>query len=198
MFTGIIQKTGEIKKIGTRNGIKILAIEPRLAKTRAKQRMLNPGDSIAVDGCCLTVTACTKKLFKVEAIPETLKHTIINKYRKGTIVNLENPLKIGDSLDGHFVQGHIDFVGTVLKSGKDGDSKILTISFPKNIAKYFALKGSVTVNGVSLTISKISKTGFEVSLIPQTLKTTNLNSLVKNDVANIEIDMIARYINAHK
>lgn len=189
MFTGIIRKTGKIRSIENGKGLKIMTVEGSFAGKKI-------GDSIAVDGCCFTITSCTKNLFTVEAMPETTRRTVINQYVKGTIVNLENPLKIGDSLDGHFVQGHIDFVGTVKEFKKDGNAKTVTISFPQKFGKYFALKGSVTVNGVSLTVSKIHKTAFEVSLIPQTLKTTNLGSLKKNDNVNIEIDVIARYLDS--
>jgi riboflavin synthase len=198
MFTGIIRQTGKIQKIETRNGLKILTVKIYPNKKESQKRSLKIGDSIAIDGCCLTITSCTKNLFIVDAMPETLNKTIIPQYKKGTVVNLENPLKIGDSLDGHFVQGHIDFTGTVMKVEKEGDSKKITISIPKPMRKYFALKGSVTVNGVSLTISKVTADSFQVALIPQTLKTTNLNSLKKTDKANIEIDVLARYVLAQK
>jgi riboflavin synthase len=189
MFTGIIQKTGKVKSVESKNGLKVISITGSFGKKKT-------GDSVAIDGCCLTITSCTKNLFKVEAIPETLQKTIINGYRKGTVVNLEDPLRIGDSLDGHFVQGHVDFSGTIQESASEKGTKTLKVSFPKDMAKFFALKGSVTVNGVSLTISKIHKTAFEVSLIPQTLKTTNLSSLKKGGKVNIEVDIIARYLNS--
>lgn len=191
MFTGIIQQIGTIKKVSQKDGITLLQIEnATIAPTK------KVGDSIAIDGTCLTVTAKTNKWFEVKAIPETIKHTTLKNYRKGTKVNLENPLKVGDCLDGHLVQGHVDFVGTVKNTKKDGSSTIVKTSFPLDYAKYLAIKGSITVNGVSLTISKLSSNSFEVSLIPLTMSTTNLGSLIKGNELNIEIDIISRYLDS--
>lgn len=188
MFTGIIQQKGTVTKVGKNGPITVITIEaPEIAKDKKL------GDSIAVDGACLTVVAKSKDRFTVEVIPETIEKTIIGDYNQGSEVNLENPLKYGDTLDGHAVQGHVDFVGKVEKL-TTGGSKTLEITFPEEMNKYFALKGSVTVNGVSLTISKLGAKTFEVSLIPQTMKTTNLNALKKGSPVNVEIDLLARYM----
>ena len=188
MFTGIIQQQGKITKVGKNGPITVITIEaPQIAPAKKL------GDSIAVDGACLTVVARIKDSFTVEVIPETMDKTIIGNYREGTEVNLENPLKYGDSLDGHAVQGHVDFVGKVEKVTSSG-SKTMEVTYPEEMNKYFALKGSVTVNGVSLTISKLGPKSFEVSLIPTTMKTTNLNALKKGSVVNVEVDLLARYM----
>lgn len=189
MFTGIIQTTGTIKKIETRADIKIISI---YAPTIAPSKKI--GDSIAIDGACLTITAVNGENFSVEAVPETIKKTVVKNYSNGARVNLENPLRIGDTLDGHFVSGHVDFVGTIKKIETTGESKTLNISFSESMAKFFAIKGSVTINGVSLTISKLKSNTFEVSLIPQTLKTTNLDEIKEESQVNIEVDLLSRYL----
>jgi|WetSurMetagenome_2_1015567.scaffolds.fasta_scaffold90657_3 riboflavin synthase len=194
MFTGIIRKTGVVRSIENGNGLKTLTIE--MPENPTPQPAMKNGDSIAVDGCCLTVTSHDKNSFTVEAIEETLNKTIINGYKKGTVVNLENPLRIGDSLDGHLVQGHIDFVTTIIKTAKEGEAKIVTIHLPLLFAKFIALKGSVTVNGVSLTVSGLNSESFEVSLIPETQKSTSLGYLEKDSKVNVEIDTIARYLDS--
>lgn len=201
MFTGIIQQTGIVKNIRGYAGILNIEIAaPQIAKD------MKTGDSVAVDGACLTVTelgnssatarttAKTTSTFTVQAIPETLDRTIIKTYKTGTIVNLESPLKMGDKLHGHLVQGHVDFTAPVKAAALPGDSKLLNISFPKTHAKYLALKGSVTVNGVSLTISALNKDTFTVALIPQTLNTTNLKTAAPGQEVNVEVDLMARYM----
>ncbi len=189
MFTGIIQEVGSIETVQEKNSITTFSI-----KAPGTVEKLKTGDSISVDGACLTVIDKTKDSFKVEAIPETLKLTICGKYEKGTRVNLEPAMQMTDRFHGHFVSGHVDFVGEVTDKNNEGDSIIFTISNPKNMGKYFNLKGSVTVNGVSLTISKINPGSFEVSLIPHTLDNTDLKELKKKSTVNIEIDLIARYL----
>ena len=189
MFTGIIQEIGKISTVEEQNGIKTFSI-----KARKTALLLKIGDSVSIDGACLTVVEKKDDLFKVEAIPETLKLTICSEYVEGTAANLEPAMQLSDRLHGHLVSGHIDFIGTVNNKKTEGDSIILTIDYPENMSKFFSLKGSITINGVSLTISKITAHSIEVSLIPHTLKTTNLQNLEKNSKVNIEIDLIARYL----
>lgn len=189
MFTGIIQGMGTVEKVSDNENIKILTI-----KTPHSLSPEKIGESIAVDGACLTVISIVADTFSVECIPETIKKTVVKNYNTNTVVNLENPLKLDQGIDGHLVQGHVDFIGTIKKIFNQGESKILTISFPGSMGKFFANKGSVTVNGVSLTISKLNTDTFEVSLIPQTLKSTNLGKIQENSQVNIEIDLIARYL----
>ena len=189
MFTGIVQEIGTIEDVQEKNGIKTFSI-----KAPQTVKLLKSGDSVSVDGACLTVTAKTKDSFTVETIPETLKLTICGEYNKGTAVNLEPAMQMTDRFHGHFVSGHVDFVGQVVNIHSEGDSLVTEISYPEKTGKYFNLKGSVTVNGVSLTISKINPQSFEVSLIPHTLNNTNLKDFKKKSKMNIEIDLIARYL----
>ncbi len=189
MFSGIIEEIGTLQELRTRSRVKkFLIAAPKTAKK------IGLGASVNVDGICLTVIGKTKKTFIVEVMPETLARTIAAKYRLQQKVNLEPALRLGDSLNGHFVSGHVDFCAAIKKITKKGGSKILSIASPPKMAKYFALKGSVTINGVSLTISKLGAESFEVSLIPYSQKTTNLGKLQKGNLVNIEIDLITRYL----
>ena len=190
MFTGIIREKGKIKEILSGKTNVILVIEAKKLLADAK-----PGDSVAVDGVCLTVTQRRGKQFNVDVMPETLKKTIIEKYRVGQKVNLEKPLKVGDTLDGHFVQGHVDGKGTIkslIRDKKDG--VILTVKFPQELGKYIAMKGSITINGVSLTVMGVTQDTVMVALIPTTLELTNLGGLKKGDEVNLEVDVLARYL----
>ncbi|HEX9664811.1 MAG TPA: riboflavin synthase [Patescibacteria group bacterium] len=190
MFTGIIQSTGRVKKTEKNNqGGLILSVE---VKNFLKN--IKIGDSLAVDGICLTVIKKSKNSFQTEVIPETLSRTIAPEYKKGSVVNLEKSLKIGDRLDGHFVPGHVDGVGRLAKVTKVRDYLVWEIKPPVEILKYLAYKGSVAINGVSLTISRLNKNSFEVSLISHTLENTNLSELQPGFKVNIEADVIARYL----
>ena len=189
MFTGIIQQLGTIENIVENNGVVTLTITASTLASSQKK-----GQSVAVDGVCLTVTEISDKNITFEVIPETIQRSIIKNYKVGTPVNLEESLRIGDRLDGHMVLGHVDFVATVKHIRMVGDSKIVAIQFPLSFAKHFALKGSVTLNGISLTISHLEENFFEVSLIPETIKTTNFVTLAENDSVNVEIDTISRYL----
>ncbi|MFC1750453.1 riboflavin synthase [Pseudomonadota bacterium] len=184
MFTGIIQELGTVKKISKEKKVVSLQIQAKLSSKVKK------GDSVAVDGACLTVVRKTKTAFFVEVIPESIKRTIISSYKKGTKVNLELPMKLSDRLHGHFVLGHVDGIGKV-----SGDAKITP---PKSLLKHIAHKGSITINGVSLTVSKKSSTSFSVALIPETIRSTNLGSLNIGDSVNLEIDLLSRYLDSLK
>ncbi len=189
MFTGIIKKKGKISKIEK--------IDDKIYFTIQSNNFLNGvkiGDSISCDGVCLTVIKKTKDSFRVELMPETLKMTKFRNSKIGGLVNLEPALRIGGRLDGHFVMGHIDGTGVVGKIINEAGFKNLIIKAPKKLIKYLAYKGSVAVNGVSLTISGSGKDWFKVSLITHTLENTNLSKLKKGDEINIEIDMMARYL----
>jgi len=191
MFNGIIRSTGEIKKVS--GDIDLTALEIAFS---GPDDELKKGDSIAVDGVCLTVKEVFADSFTSEVMPETLQRTIIDSYIAGKKVNLELPLKIGERLDGHFTGGHIDYVGTVTEVVELKKTKNLIIDIPPDYRKYFAIKGSVAVNGVSLTIGGLDTGTFTVCIIPQTLDETNLGSLKINDKVNIETDMFARYIDS--
>jgi len=190
MFTGIVEKTGKITKIENRNKEKIyftINVDNFLQD-------INIGSSISCDGVCLTVVKQTKNNFIVELMPETLRLTRFADSEVGDLVNLEKSLKIGERIDGHFVMGHVDGVGVVKKIIKEGEYTDLIIKVPKKIIKYLALKGSASVNGVSLTISGVGKDWFKICLITHTLELTNLSELKIGDKVNIEVDMIARYL----
>ncbi len=184
MFTGIIREIGFLKnKISS--GKTTLDLEVLCNKIKPKK-----GDSIAVNGVCLTVIKKTKNSFWVNVVSETFNKTNLKLLHKNSPVNLEPALQINDTFDGHFVTGHIDNIGIVTKK----NAHVLIISFPKNLSKFIAKKGSITINGVSLTVAKIQQNKLNVALIPFTYKNTNLGILKKGDKVNIEIDIIARYL----
>lgn len=186
MFTGIIEEQSQIQTI-SKNGDK-LTLSILAPKTALKVAI---GDSVAVDGTCLTVTSKSGDSIFFDAVAETIDRTIIKNYTEGQKVNLETALTLSKGIDGHLVQGHVDTTSTVISIN---DKHEITIEFPPEIAKFLAFKGSIVINGVSLTISKLEDTTLQVSLIPHTLETTNLGELKAGSLVNIEIDLIARYL----
>lgn len=186
MFTGIIREVGTVKnRKDTKNAaIFVINCSPSLLEEKKN------GESIAINGVCVTITSKESDKFQFEAISETLERSNLKHLAEGDRVNLEPALKLNQSLDGHLVQGHVDGEGQI----ESFSNNRLTIKFPRNIAKYLAFKGSIAINGVSLTISDLQDETFSVDLIPHTLKNTNLQDLKKNDSVNLEIDMIARYL----
>jgi riboflavin synthase len=194
MFTGIIQDIGTATNITKKQDVATFTIESKKITP-----MLNIGDSISIDGTCLTVVKKKHEEFEVEAIPETINKTISKNYTIGKQVNLEPSMQISDRFHGHMVTGHIDFIGLISRIDSEEETIAFAIQFPKEYSKYFAMKGSVTINGVSLTISKLNADNFEVQIIPHTQKSTNLNrtnfpKIEKKGEINIEIDIIARYL----
>jgi len=189
MFTGIIKEIGEISSVKKSGANKTFAV--KTSKILANKKI---GQSIAINGVCTTITKITKNTFEFEAMPETLNRTNLGIIKKNSKVNLEDSLKFNEDIDGHLVQGHVDTKGEVISLSKSKKGTILTIKYPKEIAKYLAFKGSISINGVSLTISDLNYSDFSVDLIPHTLKNTNLGILKKKDEVNLEIDMIARYV----
>ncbi len=169
-----------VKKVG--GGLK-LVIESK------KIHALSEGDSVSVNGTCLTVSKKTKNGFEADVVEETLLRTNLGKMTAGVQLNLEPSLKIGDSLDGHFVTGHVDAVGKTVKTGI-----VITVEFPKNLAPFIAKKGSVAVNGVSLTVMGVNKNTFSVALVPFTRANTNLGEVEAGSIVNLEVDLIARYL----
>lgn len=152
------------------------------------------GQSVSVDGVCSTVMSLRPSFFEVEYMPETLAKTTVGSFQNNTPVNLERPLALRDLVDGGLVQGHVDARGTIRLIEKDGKTQTLAVAVPKALEKYIASKGSVTINGVNLTITWVKKGTFGVALIPYTLTHTNLGSLKKGDAVNIEVDVVARYV----
>lgn len=189
MFTGIIQEQGEIKDIQDSKKGKIFSI---LTNTILENKKI--GDSIAVDGVCTTITKIDDKTFDFYAMPETLDITNLSLYKIGDKVNLEPPLTLNQALDGHMIQGHVDTACTVHGLENENDKTRLTITFPKELSDCLAFKGSITINGASLTISDLQRDKLTVDLIPHTLEITNLSELKKGDKVNIEVDLIARYL----
>lgn len=189
MFTGIIETMGKIKKIENKNNKVYFTIS-----VKNFLQDIKIGASISCDGTCLTVVKKTKDSFTVELMPETLRLTKFADARAGDLINLEKSLKIGERIDGHFVMGHIDGVGVVKKVAGKGEYTDLIIKVPARLMKYLAYKGSVSVNGVSLTIAGAGKDWFKVCLITHTLEITNLSSLKIGDKVNLEVDMVARYL----
>ncbi len=189
MFTGIIQEQGEIKDIQNSKKGKTFSI---LTNSILKNKKI--GDSIAVDGVCVTITKINEKAFEFYAMPETLDITNFSSYEIKDKVNMEPALTMNQALNGHIIQGHVDMTCEVKGFSKNEDNVRLTIAFPKELSDYLAFKGSITINGVSLTITDLNADTFTVDLIPHTLEITNLSELIKGDKVNIEVDLIARYI----
>jgi len=189
MFTGLIQTTGSIAAIGSRSNYKLLTIKPDNLFDNIEM-----GESIAVDGCCLTVTKFDKKSFTVEASPESVKTTIIAKYNSGNIVNLERALLPTDRLGGHMVSGHVDCLGEIKDIKKIGDSIELSIKYPDEFDSYLIPKGSIAINGISLTINKLKDKILTVNVIPHTHQATTIHNFKRGININLEFDMIGKYV----
>jgi riboflavin synthase len=195
VFTGIVQEIGAIQSIDARMGAG--AGEDRRMEvafaTIARDR-LNLGDSICVDGVCLTVAALGAASFQADVSGETLRVTTLGAKPAGARVNLEPALRAGDSLGGHWVSGHVDGLAEVLATENDARSLRVEFAAPKELARYIARKGSVTLDGVSLTVNDVDGLRFAVNLIPHTLEVTTLGSLARGARVNLEIDLLARYV----
>ena len=189
MFTGIIADVGTIADKQERDG----GLRLRIATNRLGMEDVQLGDSIAVNGVCLTAVQIEGKSFSVDVSRETLNCTV-GLEQQGAQVNLEKALRLADRLGGHLVSGHVDGVGEVMDFVNLGESWKLVVHTPHELSKYIAAKGSVTINGVSLTVNKIEGTAFEVNLIPHTLQETTLKELHVDSRVNLEIDLIARYV----
>lgn len=188
MFTGIISDIGTITKAEQGGDL-------RLEVTCSyKPESIKLGDSIACNGVCLTVVAILKNGFAVELSAETVTRTAKDSWQVSKKLNLERSLKIGDTLDGHLVSGHIDGVATIKNIEKSGDSHILTIESPPELSRFIAQKGSVTLDGISLTVNYVQNTVFTVNIIPHTWANTTLGEHKPGDPLNLEIDMLARYV----
>jgi riboflavin synthase len=155
---------------------------------------LSPGDSIAVNGICLTAVEPNGGSFAADVMPETLRRTSLAPLGEGDEVNIELPLRAGDRLGGHFVQGHVDGTGTVESVREDGLSRVVRVSASAELLRYVVDKGSIAVDGVSLTVSKVDDEAFEVSLIPETLERTTLGAATPGRPVNLEVDVLAKYV----
>jgi riboflavin synthase len=188
MFTGLIEGVGTVSELRPETG----GIRIRIRTDLASQ--LAAGDSLAVNGVCLTVTAAETGEVHADIGPETARVTTLGSLRSGQRLNLERPMRANGLVGGHFVQGHVDATGIVDAVRPDGDSHWLTIGFDRSLAPYFIRKGSVAVDGVSLTVASLRSTAFDVMIIPFTWANTALSALKAGDRVNIECDMIGKYV----
>lgn len=189
MFTGIITDIGTVRSI-TRNGVDARFV----IGTAFDMGTVDIGASIACSGTCLTVVRKDAGEFAVDVSGETLACTTLSEWQEGTPINLERALKMGDELGGHLVSGHVDGVAGVLERATDGESIRFTFEAPNDCAPFIASKGSVTLNGVSLTVNEVDGVTFGVNIIPHTADHTNLGALQPGDNVNLEIDLLARYV----
>jgi riboflavin synthase len=190
MFTGIVEELGSVRAIAPANGGARLEIGCSTVLTDAEL-----GSSIAVNGCCLTVVALDDGWWAADAQRETLDRTTLGELRAGDPVNLERPVRLADRLGGHLVQGHVDAVGSVsARTPELDDSTRLTVSAPEPLLRYVVEKGSITVDGVSLTVAQVDDAGFSVALIPHTLVVTTLGTREPGDGVNLEVDVLAKYV----
>lgn len=190
MFTGIVLAKGRLAAVAERGGDLELGIDAAGLDTAR----VDLGDSIAVQGACLTVTRKQGACFFADVSRETMAKTTLGKLQAGSMVNLEPSLRAGDALGGHMVSGHVDALGRVRAIAEDGRSRRMEFELPADLMRFVAPKGSICVNGVSLTVNNVEGVRFDVNVIPHTLKETTLGELRVEDEVNIEIDVIARYL----
>ncbi len=188
MFTGLIEDVGTVEAVERAGDGARLRISTRLAGD------LTLGDSIAVNGCCLTATAADGDHFETEAMNQTLEVTAIDAVKQGSRVNLELAMRANDRLGGHIVQGHVDGVAAVASVEDDGFARRVRVDLPTQLLRYVVDKGSITLSGVSLTVAELGDNWAEVSLIPETLERTNLGDLAAGDRLNVECDVVAKYV----
>ena len=189
MFNGIIKNTGKISKVYKKKNNCYIEISTKMKLTQTEI-----GSSVSCSGACLTIEKYNKNFVKFYVSKETLNKTTFKSAKKGDIINLEKPLKFGNRISGHFVQGHVDTTCSIEKIHFIGKSWLINFKLLKKYKKYLVSKGSISINGVSLTISKILKYGFQISVIPQTLRLTNLIYLKKKNLVNVEFDILGKYI----
>jgi riboflavin synthase len=188
VFTGLVADLGEVTAVdAAADGVR-LAVRSRLAAE------LSEGDSVAVNGVCLTATAIDGDHFSADVMNETLRRSSLAEAGPGLPVNLELPLRAADRLGGHFVQGHVDGVGTVRDLHDDGFARVVEIGAPRELLRYVVEKGSITVDGISLTVVAVTEEAFTVSLIPETLERTNLGQAAPGQPVNLEVDVLAKYV----
>jgi riboflavin synthase len=193
MFTGIVQETGTVEKIA--RGAKSIALTVRAG---VSARGLKLGDSVAVNGCCLTVVKISargkSKLLLFDVLQESWRLTNLQFTKPGSLVNLERPLRADGEFGGHFVTGHVDGVGKIVRWEKSGTDHVLEISAPPEVMRYVIHKGSIAIDGISLTVAGVSKTSFRVWIIPHTFKVTALCERKVGDAMNLEADMLGKYV----
>src|SRR3954447_6409681 len=189
MFTGIVREKGRVAALtGDPGGIRLLIEGPETAARVAI------GDSVAINGCCLTVVALENGTLSFDAVPETLARTSLGALAAGETVNLESAVRAGEPLGGHVMQGHVDGVGTARSVEAEGDGRRIWFDAPEPVLRYVVEKGSIAVDGVSLTVAALDDEGFAVALIPHTLAETTLGDLEPGQPVNVEADVLAKYV----
>jgi riboflavin synthase len=189
MFTGIVEETGTVQHLSVASQGATLAIAGASIIPG-----MEPGDSVAVNGVCLTVTECDSGMFSCDLSEETLERTTLRCLTPGLAVNLERPLALGDRLGGHFVMGHVDAVGSLVSRKASGEGSIMVFGYPAELERYLVYKGSVAVDGISLTIASLGQRCFSVAIIPHTLDATNLRDLRPGASVNLEVDLLGKYL----
>jgi len=188
MFTGLVADKGTVTAVdATADGV-------RLAVRTALAPEISEGDSVAVNGVCLTATAISDGRFSADVMHETLRRSSLAEVSEGAEVNLELPLRASDRLGGHVVQGHVDGLGTITGVTEDGFARVVEISAPAETLRYVVEKGSIAVDGISLTVASVTDVAFSVSLIPETLERTNLGAAAPGQPVNLEVDVLAKYV----
>ncbi len=189
MFTGIVRELGHLERIEKVDGGARLSIDAPLSAVG-----LQIGDSVALNGCCLTVTDIKGSRLTFTAVPETLQQTSLGQLVTGSRINLEPALRVGDALGGHIVQGHVDGLGEIAALEPEGEGKRMTVAASDDVLRYCVYKGSVAIDGISLTIAALRPDGIEIALIPHTLDVTTLGDRNPGDKVNIEVDVLAKHV----
>jgi riboflavin synthase len=189
MFTGIVEGLGKVKRLTLKGADAVLEIESGISLAE-----VSPGDSIAVNGACLTVTSKNKDNFQADVSAETISRTTLKLLQAGHKVNLEKSLRVGGFVGGHFVLGHVDATGRILSQTQKSESLILAVEMNENISRYIVEKGSVAIDGISLTVNKLEKSRFYVNIIPHTSANTTLVMKKEADLVNIETDILGKYV----
>jgi riboflavin synthase len=192
MFTGVTEHVGKIDSLersadGGRLRVNLSGASEIAAQTK-------PGDSIMVNGCCLTAVECGAEFFSADLSGETLRRTSLGEKKPGDLVNLERPLAAGGRLGGHFVQGHVDGVGRVTRIVPEGDNWWLSVRVPEDLRRYVAKKGSLAIDGISLTVARWQDSVADIAVIPFTYEHTNVKSMTAGDAVNLECDILAKYV----
>ena len=188
MFTGIVVERGTVKRARERGVLELEIEAPHVSKE------LRVGDSVAVNGVCLTATSTARRRFEVQAMPETLARSTLAEVKKGSLVNLELPARLNDRLGGHLVQGHVDGVARAVRVEEDEGARLMWFAVDEDLLRYMVPKGSITLDGVSLTLVDVGRTTFQVAIIPHTLEVTSLGSVEVGTEVNVEVDLLAKYV----
>jgi riboflavin synthase len=188
MFTGLIEDLGELAELESNE------LGARLTIRSALAAQLSEGDSVAVNGVCLTATEIDAESFSADAMNETLSRSSLGDAEPGSALNLELPVRANGHLGGHIVQGHVDGVGSIAATREDGIALVVTVAAAPELLRYVAEKGSIAVDGVSLTVSRVDDQGFDVWLIPETTQRTNLGGAALGRTVNLEVDILAKYV----